>query len=122
MEKQEDGEKENLLDTQSSTTCKLHPFFEAPDLKPDQGIATEASFEKYSNDLLVFGLAADGFSLLLESHKYTFESSQAETICLPSGVKEADIWFAPLFRPKDNTQFTLHTEKKKKIDLQRLNE
>lgn len=101
MEKQADGEKENLLDTHSSTICKLHSFFEIPGPKPDQGIATEASLEKYSKDLLVLGLDAEGFSLLLESHKYTFESSQAETMCLPSEVKEADIWFAPFFSPEN---------------------
>lgn len=117
MEKQADGEKEILFETHSSTTCKVHSLFKIPGLKPDQEIATEASLEKYSKDLLVFGLVKDagGFSLLLESHKYTFESSQAETICLPSGVKEADIWFAPLFRPVDDTQFTLQTEKLKNL-------
>lgn len=91
--------KGNVLDEFSSKVCNRNLLSEFLDFRPDQGMATEAELEKHSNDLIVFGWEREDSSPLMQFHTYMLESSHAETICFPSSVKDADVWFPAFRRP-----------------------
>jgi hypothetical protein len=88
----------------SSKTGKCLLLTELPHFRPHQGIATDALMEKCSQDLIFWAWARAVSSSLLQFHKYTLESSEAETMCFPSEVKDADIRFPVLRRPRERKE------------------
>lgn len=66
---------------------------------PFQGIAMMELWDTKLSQDHIFLNREEVMSWLLKFQMCTFESSLAETMCFPSVVKDADVWFPPFRRP-----------------------